>query len=164
MTIQICTIKERDCLDYKKIRLEMVNLYPQYFDVDRAKLNSLTDEEWMLNVIDTIQNSNNRKFLAYDKDRCIGMISCEITNNIMTIGSFYVVLDYRRKGIGKKLMDKCFELSETRGCDVCKLWVSTVNKSALGWYKRLGFQSTEPPILKKFDHLELYYEECLVKF
>lgn len=167
--IKIRSIKENDYLLYRDIRLEMVNLYPHYFDVDRAKLNSLTDEDWKLSVIDTIQNSNNRKYLAYDKDRCIGMIGCDIADdNTMTIGSFYIAPEYRGKGLGKRLMKKCLEFSDAQNCTARKLWVSSANKSASAWYKRLGFQSTKPPTINRFEHLKIFdqhelFEECLIK-
>jgi ribosomal-protein-alanine N-acetyltransferase len=54
--------------------------------------------------------------------------------------SFYIDRDYRKKGIGRKLLNKSIEILRDENLKEVELTVDPDNKSAVGLYKELGFK------------------------
>ena len=49
----------------------------------------------------------------------------------------WVTPELRRSGIGRKLMDRAFDLACDRHCHAC--WLETSNRESVAFYRRLGF-------------------------
>jgi len=79
---------------------------------------------------------NENFFVAEFKDDVIGYIMADIREGQGLIISVAVAPDQRRKGIGRKLMEKVIDNMNT---DTVKLTLRTHNINAFRFYNRLGF-------------------------
>ncbi len=81
---------------------------------------------------------NSDKFLVAEVEgKVVGYIICDIRGDEGLIISIAVLRNYRRRGIGKALMEKSIELLET---DVVMLTLREHNRAALRFYSKLGFK------------------------
>ena len=56
--------------------------------------------------------------------------------------NIFVLRDYRRKNIGKKLFDKFLDYCEQNHVDALNVTVNAKNKTAISFYEKLGFSSS----------------------
>jgi diamine N-acetyltransferase len=56
----------------------------------------------------------------------------------MYIDDIFVMEQYRKQGIGKKLIEEVFELARKENCKKVRWQVSNWNKNAINFYKSLG--------------------------
>ncbi len=70
----------------------------------------------------------------------IAALKVEAWNRRAIIWHFYIAPAYRRRGVGRILIDSVIEAAQAR--DVRCLWLETqtINYSAIQFYKRVGFQ------------------------
>ncbi len=88
-------------------------------------------------------------FLAWDGERAVGVATCFFgfstfaARPLLNIHDLYVVGDYRRRGVGRMLLERVEARARTLGC--CKLTLETQanNGPALRLYERFGFASGE---------------------
>jgi ribosomal protein S18 acetylase RimI-like enzyme len=64
---------------------------------------------------------------------------CDFKNRIF-IFSFYIDRDYRKKGIGRKLLGKVIDILKDEGFAEVELTVDPDNESAVVLYKNFGFK------------------------
>ena len=62
-----------------------------------------------------------------------------VTRDILHIHTIAVDENYRRKGIGRRLLDFAKEIKTEKGCDVIDLQVNSLNTAAYEAYKKYGF-------------------------
>ena len=76
-----------------------------------------------------------------------------VAPNVVHISNFGVIKKMRRKGIGKKLIDRLFTICQKRGIDEIRLDVFNKNANAYKFYEKYGFKPFEYrmklPIKKK---------------
>lgn len=85
------------------------------------------------NYLRTEIKAGKRVFMLTD-DIQIGIVS--VFKNV--IENMYILPAYHKKGYGKKLLDHAISLCN----DTPKLWVLNVNKNALAFYLKNGFNDT----------------------
>jgi ribosomal protein S18 acetylase RimI-like enzyme len=73
------------------------------------------------------------------RDEIVGYIDSRVRRGVGYILGIYVKPCYRKKGIGKKLVDKTLHSFKKRGCHKARLEVFADNKEAVGFYTRLNF-------------------------
>jgi GNAT superfamily N-acetyltransferase len=77
---------------------------------------------------------------AFDDSRIVGMASVlplfEKASEFSVLVSVDVSLDYRRKGIGRSLIDKCVESSKSAGCSTM-LVASNPYESTIKFFKKI---------------------------
>jgi ribosomal protein S18 acetylase RimI-like enzyme len=73
------------------------------------------------------------------KDEIVGYIDSRVRRGVGYILGIYVKPCYRKKGIGKKLVDKTLHSFKKRGCHKARLEVFADNKEAIEFYTRLNF-------------------------
>ncbi len=54
-----------------------------------------------------------------------------------------VLPEYRRRGIGRALVERALEYFKSRGLDMAELWVGDENSYAMSFYKNLGFEERD---------------------
>lgn len=74
-------------------------------------------------------------FVAEDGDQIVGVLRCKPGR----LHSLFVLEDHHRKGIGRKLMERCEQESIRRGSSVISLAATLY---AIPFYKALGYKKT----------------------
>lgn len=74
--------------------------------------------------------------------------------NVMLVDNFLVEEDYRRQGLGIKMIKKAISVASKRKVDSIELVVNKDNKAAKKLYEKVGFEKTKKDyyrlILRKF--------------
>ena len=86
-------------------------------------------------------------FCAFEKDAVVGeiMLNPELNENRLIIDSFHVSRAYRRRGIGRRLIETVAEYA--RGCGASALYASCSSaEETIAFYKAMGFRPSEHPI------------------
>jgi ribosomal protein S18 acetylase RimI-like enzyme len=73
---------------------------------------------------------------------CIGTIYNNGKANIMVIDSVFVDPEYRRQGVGTRLIDKAIGIAIDKGLDCIELLVNPDNEFAKRLYEKVGFKKT----------------------
>ena len=88
-------------------------------------------------------------YLANVNNQIVGIIGVNISNNgeinICHVNSLYVEKEFRNKNIATLLMKKAFEYfkencNTSKFCDHLNLTVSAFNRTAIEFYKKIGFE------------------------
>ena len=138
--IKVKKLSTTDFLQYKKLRLEMLERYPTYFGSSFEEEILFKDMVWMNRL-----NKSSAITLGLMKDsNLVGMVVLMLNQrkkmqHFATVYSMYVEDTYQGKGYGKLLLEKVF--SKAREFKVEKLRLSVVytNNKAIELYKKLGF-------------------------
>ena len=79
---------------------------------------------------------------AYDADRLVGIaISEEIEwNRSLWIREFGIAESYRRKGVGRQLMEQVAEIAKTEGLRILVCETQNTNVPAIDFYRSVGFE------------------------
>jgi len=70
----------------------------------------------------------------------IGMYMLAVIDNVGWIDNIAILKDYRSKGLGKSLVNKCIERLKSREVETIKLLVMSSNNVAYSFYKNYGFE------------------------
>jgi GNAT superfamily N-acetyltransferase len=127
--------------DLKKI----LDLYKFLFPEEDYTLNENYTKTW-----DSILgNADVLRYFVFEKDNKIICSACiSVIPNLTRNNRPYAVIeniithpDYRRKGYGRQIMQKCIEYAKSRNCYKIMLLSSAFRKDAHNFYKKLGFDS-----------------------
>ena len=92
---------------------------------------------------DLIKNLENLSILvAIDKEKIIGYIAYGIKekhSKKIHVDQLVITEEYRRYGLGKKLMDEVRNIGIKNNCDRIELDCWMFNTNALGMYEHIGF-------------------------
>ena len=85
------------------------------------------------------QGVNSRVQLARrsDEGTLVAGLDGSTSYGWLRIELLWVTPELRRSGVGRKLMDRAFDLARDRGCHAC--WLETSNRESQAFYRRLGF-------------------------
>lgn len=95
------------------------------------------------------ENPLNKILGAYDEDKIVGFVDYMITFNSATISQIAVLPDYRKKGLGSKLleeMEKSFPKEIDDVVETITLEVRESNINAISFYKKNGYENV---VIKK---------------
>lgn len=85
-------------------------------------------------------NRFSRYYVVELDNNIIGYIGSWFLSDIIHITTLAVHPDYRRKGIGEKLMNYILDIGEKEEYKTCVLEVRVSNEKAINLYKKLGFK------------------------
>jgi len=91
-------------------------------------------------------------FCAFEKDAVVGeiMLNPELNENRLIIDSFHVSRAYRRRGIGRRLIETVAEYA--RGCGASALYASCCSaEETIDFYRAMGFRLSERPIPSRVE-------------
>ncbi|MEM3407538.1 MAG: ribosomal protein S18-alanine N-acetyltransferase [Nitrososphaerota archaeon] len=91
---------------------------------------------------------SNGFLIAKINDQIVGYVIGIAEKNVGTIVSIAVKKDYRRKGIGKKLLNSIIEYFKSRSVSLINLQVRIDNYEAISFYEKNGFKKVR--ILKNY--------------
>jgi RimJ/RimL family protein N-acetyltransferase len=155
MNIEYKLLTSKDLNSYRKVRLECLKAYPDFFGTsydDEVKAKSLKFDKALL------ENSQT-DFLygAFDKDNLVGICGFTQENRIKTshrgeISQMFVKKDFSGQGIGTRLLlatlNKTFH---ENNIELITLGVVDKNKYAIDVYKKIGFT--------QFGFIENYFKQ-----
>lgn len=95
------------------------------------------------------ENPLNKILVVYDEDKIVGFVDYMITFNSATISQIAVLPNYRKKGLGSKLleeMEKSFPKEIDDVVETITLEVRESNINAISFYKKNGYENV---VIKK---------------
>ncbi len=103
------------------------------------------EEKYLKNQLRNIEGKKSIMLLAFDKDKLIGNAGIHLKDGIENhVGTFGITLsiEYRNKGIGKKLAETVINeaIEKLPDLKIINLWVFEKNTVAISLYDKLGFR------------------------
>ena len=91
-------------------------------------------------------------FCAYDGDAVVGeiMLIPELNEDRLIIDSFHVSRAYRRRGIGRRLIETAADYARGRGASALYASCSSAEET-IAFYKAMGFRLSERPIPSRVE-------------
>lgn len=130
------------------------DLDSDYYVSNSAQL----DEKFKKYLTKAIEKDDPYILVAEKEGKLVGFVTYEkaeadyFDTNFTEHGDIlelFVENTYRKKGIGKLLMDTVEKIFKDQGLDIINLQCSTFNKNALSFYKNLGLVNRQSLLYKK---------------
>lgn len=134
--VEIVKLSPDDWREYKRIRLEALELEPQAFGTTYDEASSKPDEYWR-NKLSTI--ADNIFVFARVGGEIVGTVGAYFEDGQATIVGLYLRKEFRGMGLGKKLVQEIIKEIQVRGIGKVKLDVRPTQKTARALYQSLGF-------------------------
>ena len=79
---------------------------------------------------------------VYDEDRLVGIAIAEKQewNRTLWIWEFHIDIEYRKRGLGRQLMDQLENIGKEVGCRVMVCETQNTNVPAIRFYRSVGFE------------------------
>jgi len=125
--------------EYKAVRLRALKDTPLAFGSTYARESQFTDIEWNARA-ERLTNERNIGFLAYCDGSYAGLALCFVDAEDCTRGqiiSMWVAPEVRRLGVGRQLIAAIASWAGERGVRTLHLMVTSVNDSAMKFYRRI---------------------------
>lgn len=90
-----------------------------------------------------IAKENYSYYFINENGKNIGYFGISNKANYLFLSKFYILKDYRHKGIGKKAFEKIKELTLKQNINTIKLTVNKYNSDTITAYKKWGFETTD---------------------
>lgn len=102
--------------------------------------------------------NNEIIYIALDKEKVIGYLAGSIniqgsyvTKSLAEIDNMFVLEQYRKYGIGTKLINAFKDYCSQNKIEELKVTASAKNKNAIGFYMKNGFKEFEITLKQKID-------------
>lgn len=100
-------------------------------------------DPWSMSAFKTdLGNELALPLVAEFENKIVGYSNIYIVAGEVQIGNFAVAPGFRKRGVGRKLMNEIFEKAKEKECHSIFLEVRESNTAALELYKSYGFAST----------------------
>ncbi|MFQ5400508.1 MAG: GNAT family N-acetyltransferase [Anaerolineae bacterium] len=87
-----------------------------------------------------LERNPGLSFVAHDGGRTVGAVLCGHDGRRGYIHHLAVHPRYRRRGIGRALVERCLLALRQAGIDKCHLFVFNSNQEAIAFWKSIGWQ------------------------
>jgi len=137
-------ISTRNALIFKAVRLRALQDTPKAFGSTYAKECEFTDAEWIKRA-SRWSNETAAGYLAMDDGAACGLAVTHLDQDNATrahLLSMWTAPDYRRRGVGRLLVNKIIVWAHLHGACILHLMVTSNNEPAILFYQRLGFTLT----------------------
>ena len=140
----------KDNIVYKKLETEeeiymakeLILEYIKWLNTDLSFQN--IDDE-LNNFPQKYKSPNGEFIIAKENNNVIGCVAIKrLENKICEMKRLFVKDEYKRKGIGKKLVEKIIEESKMKNYEKMRLDTLNTMKAALDIYYENGFYEIEP--------------------
>jgi ribosomal protein S18 acetylase RimI-like enzyme len=142
--ISIARIKRGNALIFREARLHALQESPDAFSSSYASEALLTETDWFARI-DRLNGELGIGFLAMDGDTVCGIVAGLLDQDDpgqADLISMWVAPDYRRRGIGRKLVDAVLAWATACAVRVVRLMVTCDNEAAIDLYQSVGFALT----------------------
>lgn len=126
---------------YRTLRLEALADSPAAFC---ETLESARAADWHARTLAGANSPDRAVFVALAGEPAVGMVlvRCDAENGVTAVNSMWVHPDYRRRGVGRSLLDAAVGFAQAAGKSELTLWVTDANPHALAFYQTYGFALT----------------------
>ena len=132
---------------YRAIRLRALAEAPSAFGSTVATESVLTDADWTARATRSAAGTDSAFFVAEtaggDWVGMAGGFREDEPPDTVHLVSMWVAPDYRRTGLGVRLIDEVLGWAGAAGARAVELWVTRGNDPAASLYRRIGFVPTE---------------------
>lgn len=143
MSIELVPITPENALLFKAIRLRALRSDPTAFGSTYAKESQLDDAGWIQRI--RYWGDYRAGFLAMENESPVGMIAVfpdEDNPGSAQLISMWVAPEYRRSGLGCRLIHEAGTWAASHGFRELRLFVTCINQSAIEFYEHNGFAKT----------------------
>ena len=105
-----------------------------YLELGDSHLVSIASEKKLLKKIE-------KYIVAEENGVVIGCIQCESKVASLTLSQLWVEPEFRKNGVGSKLLTEAINRAKSQGYRTVRLVVKNVNTNAMKLYEKLGFYS-----------------------
>ena len=136
--IEILRLTPKRWKEYKKLRLEALQQDPIAFGSSFEEEKNIPEKEWKKRLKTTL--------FAFSGNKIVGLITYNFRQkkklkHIADIYSVYVMKEFRKKGVGRELMESAFfHILKNTKIQKISLGVTPEQKAAVELYKRFGFK------------------------
>ncbi len=147
LMITLEPVTRQSALIFKAVRLRALQDTPSAFGSTYAKESQLTDADWFKRAADW---NGERKILYLATDGDAGDAPCGIGGTLLDpddptraqLISMWTAPTHRQRGVGRLIVNEVLAWSRLRGAYTLQLMVTSINQTAITFYKRLGFTLT----------------------
>lgn len=145
--VDICECRAED-LDSSLRRLWM-RLAQEMFEIEPVTIPSeANSSKWLDFVKDGLLRRRNVLIIAKVEEKTAGYAlltfpreqTFEVQEPFGVINELYVLPEFRRKGVGKKLLEWCLSRIRAEGFKTARISVLSGDKEAIRLYEKLGFR------------------------
>jgi ribosomal protein S18 acetylase RimI-like enzyme len=142
--ISLVPVSPANVAMFKMVRLRALQDTPTAFGSTYAKESARTDEQWAQRAADWSLALRATGYLALDDGHPCGIAGGYFSDDQHRpyLISMWVEPAYRRRGLGRQLVEAIIEWARSRGSSELVLEVTTNNESAVRFYEQLGFIRT----------------------
>ncbi len=118
-----------------------------------------SDEDWKHITRQYTSHSNSVTYFAFEDDAACGMSACVINGEQVELYAVWVDPAYRRKGVGRALIDFGRAWSQSKGATQLRVGIFADNPGAPAFYRSVGFIDsglTDPGLSTKKRTVLLY--------
>ena len=99
----------------------------------------LSDADSRQNIRKYLERNPELSFIAKGQGRIVGAALCGHDGRRGYLHHLAVLPEFRRRGIGKKLADRCLRALQEAGIQKCHLFVFKNNDKGLQFWKNIGW-------------------------
>ncbi|MEM1615607.1 MAG: GNAT family N-acetyltransferase [Pyrobaculum sp.] len=99
---------------------------------------------------DALNSPTSVLIVAVEGQKVVGILKGDVEDRIFykpkyagVIKEFYILPEYRRKGIGKRLMMEGIEALRKKGAEIIMASFPALNEIAINFYKKMNFRPIE---------------------
>lgn len=133
---------------YRALRLEALRDSPHAFGSTLAREEAFADQAWFTRLANGVESEFDLPLVAESDGRAIGLawarIATEQPSTVM-LYQFWVHPDWRRQGAGRLLVQTAVDWGRRSNAKEITLNVALGPKSAIDFYRRLGFEAVGEP-------------------
>lgn len=160
MNHTIRRVKSSDWIKIKKLRLEMINRNPDFFNVNKDSWKKKSDSYWQNFVKISSESNKECVIVAVDSSDIIAMAHVEIDNESANFGMLYVKSEYRNLGIAHDLTIAREKWSSSVGAMNAYCLITIGNMQSEKLHKKMGWNKTEIQI-KDNDIVESVWSKSI---
>ncbi len=104
----------------------------------------LSDADSPENLRHYLERNRGLSHVAYEGERLVGAVLCGHDGRRGYLHHMAVAPEYRRRGVGQHLAERCLQALTASGFSRCHLFVHHDNQAALAFWKQTGwFERTD---------------------
>ncbi len=122
------------------MNFEIINMASEHIPQIALLEKECFSSPWSENALSEELTNDNSYFLVAISDKVLGYIGVQEICGEAYITNVAVFSEYRKLGIGRRLLKTAVDNAESRGCEFITLEVRESNKSAISLYESENFE------------------------